>query len=435
MTNHNSKLVVEGVSAGKTSIVHLTYDPGHLARSFGTPLLVIDEHKLRETVARFRRSFSSGSWRCQVTYAAKALLLKAIAKLMYDEGLALDVCSEGELQTVQQAGVPLDRCTLHGCAKTYVELDSAVRLSVGYVVVDNEGEIRSLDRITQTAGKRARVLVRINVGLTAPTKTQVQTSALESKFGFPTSDGQALAAVKAVAHSTALDFAGIHCHIGSQIHDLASYSREIERLADFARYVMLECGIPCGVINVGGGLGISDSSDEDSAPTPEAWARTIFESLERVAGDLSPRSEIIVEPGRAIIARAGTTLYTIAVRKTLGNGAQALIVDGGMSDNPRPALYEAKYPVALVSDAIVPPDGRYAIFGRHCETDLLFPDVPLANPQPGDVLAVHNTGAYTYSMASNYNRFPRLAVVLVDGDNARLIARREPLDHLLDLDV
>jgi diaminopimelate decarboxylase len=362
-------------------------------------------------------------------------MLKAIAKIVDEEGLGLDVCSEGELLTALQAGVAPQRCTLHGCAKTAAELELAARSGLGYIVVDNEAEIESLARIAQALRARARVLVRINVAVAAPTKTSVQTSSVESKFGFPIGDGQALAAVEAVQRAPWLDFCGVHCHIGSQIIDFDAYAEAIDRLARFVQTALTERSIPCEAFNVGGGLGVA-LDDHALAPSPEAWADAIFAAMEtHFPGKRQKRPRLMVEPGRALISGAGTSLYTVAVRKTLPNGSQALIVDGGMSDNPRPALYEAQYRVTLVSRTDAEADGSYTVFGRHCETDLLFRDVPLPHPQPGDILAVANAGAYTYSMASNYNRFARPAVVLVDGGTARLIARREPLEHVLDLDV
>jgi diaminopimelate decarboxylase len=228
---------------------------------------------------------------------------------------------------------------------------------------------------------------------------------------------------------------GIHCHIGSQITDMRTYERAIEVLVDFAKRLHAEGGAICAILNVGGGLAAGEQH-ESAGVGPEAWASTIFSALEgTLAGSALPRPRIFVEPGRSVVAAAGTTLYRIGVRKTMPDGSEALIVDGGLSDNPRPALYEARYSVRLVGRAGDAPDGTYTVFGRHCETDLLFPAVALPDPQPGDLLAVSDTGAYTYSMASNYNRFSRPAVVLARDGRARLIARREPLEHVLDLDV
>ncbi len=423
MNYHNSEHAVDG-------------DAGHLADLFGTPLLVMDEQVLRATMRRFRVAFTRANVRCDVVYAGKALMLQAIARLAFEEGLLLDVCSEGELHTALRAGVPAHSCIVHGCAKTNQELELAVRRGVDSVVVDHVGEIHALDAIAQRHNASCPVLVRINPGIAAATKAKIQTSAPGSKFGFPVNDGQALDAIRLVEQAAALEFRGLHCHIGSQIFDLQTYASEIEDLAAFAALVQREAGVVARVINVGGGLGVGDNDPKD-APAPEDWAATIFSNVERFFARASlPLPHLMVEPGRSIVAAAGATLYRVAVVKTLASGEQALIVDGGMSDNPRPALYEAAYRVTLASGKRgATADHCYTIFGRHCETDLLFSNVTLPPTAAGDVLAVRNTGAYTYSMASNYNRFPRPAVVLVNGTDARLIGRRESLEHLLDLDV
>lgn len=427
MVPHNSEhVVVAPVNADASVLLGL-------AVTYGTPLLVIDEAVLRGAMRRFTRAFAREGWAASVTYAGKALLVRAIARIAAEEGLALDVCSLGEFETALRAGVPAADCIVHGCWKTGAELDAAVANGARHVVVDHRAEIDELGARAQAAGATTDVLVRVNPGIAAHTHELIRTSAPDSKFGFVLNDGQALAAVTAVLAHPHLHFAGLHCHIGSQISDLTSYESEVDELLAFAREVRRRCGVQCEVIDVGGGLGVGNGS---AALTPENWADAIFGAFERglADGELA-RPHIYVEPGRALVAQAGTTLYTIGVRKRLPDGCEALIVDGGMSDNPRPALYAARYHVSIVGREREKPDGEYTIFGRHCETDRLVAHVPLPAPQAGDVLAVADTGAYTYSMASNYNRFPRPAVVLVDDGRARLIAQREPLEHVLDLDV
>jgi diaminopimelate decarboxylase len=406
--------------------------PSQLAREFGTPLLVIDEVVLRSRMRAFRRAFDRGGWNASVSYAGKALLVQAIAKIAHEEGLAVDVCSLGELETALRAGVPADRCVLHGCFKTSDELDAAVARRVGLVVVDHLAEIGELGRRAQGAGIECDVLLRINPAISVHAHDFVQTGVPSSKFGFAASDGQAIEAVRAVQRERGLRLAGIHCHLGSNIIELETYAREIDALVEFAGRALAETGASFPIINIGGGLGYGDRA----APEPQAWADTIFAAFERrLASSRGARPRLAVEPGRALVAPAGTTLYRIGVRKRLPDGSTALIVDGGMSDNPRPALYDAVYRVAIADRRDAEPDGTYAVFGRHCETDKLFSDVALPDPQPGDLLAVSDTGAYTYSMASNYNRFSRPAIVLAKSGRARLIARREPIEHVLDLDV
>jgi len=429
MVPHNSeRVVVTAVRADPNVLLGLSV-------TYGTPLLVIDEPTLRGAMRRFSRAFVREGWTASVTYAGKALLVRAIARIACDEGLALDVCSLGEFETALRAGVPARDCIVHGCWKTAAELDAAIASGVRHVVVDHRAEIDELGARAHAAGVTADVLVRVNPGIAAHTHELIRTAAPDSKFGFVLSDGQALAAVTAVHAHPNLHFAGLHCHIGSQISDLASYESEVDALLAFARDVKRHCGAQCEVIDVGGGLGLGDG-DGSAALTPEKWADAIFNAFERGLddGDLA-RPHIYVEPGRALVAQAGTTLYTIGVRKRLPDGCEALIVDGGMSDNPRPALYAARYSVSIVGREHETPDGEYTVFGRHCETDRLVAHVPLPAPRAGDVLAVADTGAYTYSMASNYNRFSRPAVVLVNEGRARIIAQREPLEHVLDLDI
>jgi diaminopimelate decarboxylase len=426
MTTHNSERLSERLGG---------CDPSTLAHEFGTPLLVIDEVCLRSRMRRFRGAFARPGWSSSVTYAGKALLVSAIAGIAHEEGLAVDVCSLGELETALRGGVPSSRCIVHGCYKTNDEIEAAVAARVRHVVVDHAGEIFELARAAAAAGVTCDVLLRLNPGIAAHTHDFVQTSAPASKFGFAIADGQALAAVRAVLAQPALRLSGIHCHVGSQIYDLTAYERAVEALVDFAETARREAGATFEIFDVGGGIAVGDRG-EVRAPEPEAWSGAIFGALERrLTGTNLPRPHVYVEPGRTLVASAGTTIYRIGVRKRLPDGNEALIVDGGMSDNPRPALYDARYQAFVAGRPDAQPDGVYVVFGRHCETDRLFPDVALPNPQPGDLLAVRDTGAYTYSMASNYNRFVRPAIVLVSEGRARLAAIREPLAHVLDLDV
>ncbi len=426
MVPHNSERLVDASLAPQRLL--------DLAVTYGTPLVVIDESRLRASMRRFTAAFRRSGWRASVTYAGKALLVRAIARIASDEGLAIDVCSEGEFETALRAGVPASDCIVHGCWKTQTELDLAIERGARHIVIDHQAEIAELGARARAAGKSVDVLLRINPGIAAHTHELVRTGARDSKFGFPVNDGQARNAAAAVIAEDGLRLAGIHAHIGSQITDLGSYASLVAAMADFMRAMYEQLGAPCNVVDVGGGLGIG-ASDGD-APTPEAWAGALFDAFERELAKAGlPRPHLYVEPGRSLVAQSGTTLYRVGVRKRLPDGEEALIVDGGMSDNPRPALYAARYPCAIVGRETLDPTGVYTIFGRHCETDRLFRDVPLPDPRAGDVLAVADTAAYTYSMASNYNRFPRPAVVLAGPDNARLIVRREPLEHVLDLDV
>jgi diaminopimelate decarboxylase len=426
MKTHNSERVSDWLGGALASA---------LALEFGTPLVVIDEQCLRSQMARFRKAFERTGWSASVTYAGKALLVSALARLAYEEGLAVDVCSLGELETALRGGVPAQSCIVHGCYKTESELHASVAQRVGHVVVDHAGEIERLAAIARESDRICDVLVRVNPSISAMTHASVKTGAPASKFGFAIADGQALAAVRAVSSAASLRLSGIHCHLGSQIRDLDTYVSAVDALADFAEAVRASTSITFDIVDVGGGLAVGNDGGHP-APTPEAWADALFGAFERRfdAADL-PRPRLYVEPGRAIVAEAGTTLYRIGVRKRLPDGTEAIIVDGGMSDNPRPALYDARYQACMPERPEAATDGTYTVFGRHCESDRLIADAPLPDPQPGDLLAVRATGAYTYSMASNYNRFPRPAVVLAAEGRARLIARRETVDRVIELDI
>jgi len=426
MTTDNSERVGERLGG---------CDPSTLAREFSTPLLVIDEVWLRSRMRRFRAAFERPGRSCAVTYAGKALLVAAIARIADEEGLFVDVCSLGELETALRGGVPASRCIVHGCYKTAEELAAAVQAGVRHVVVDHRAEIDALADFAHAAKKTVDVLLRLNPAIAAHTHEFVQTGAPASKFGFSIADGQALDAVRATLARRELRLSGLHCHLGSQIRDLQAYAGAVDALVDFAARARALADASFDIIDVGGGLAVGDA-DGAGEPTPDAWADAIYDALDaRLRDPASPRTTVYVEPGRSLIASAGTTLYRIGVRKRLPDGRDALIVDGSMSDNPRPALYGARYGVFVCGKAHAPATGTFTIFGRHCESDRLFPDVELPDPQPGELLAVRDTGAYTYSMASNYNRFVRPAVVLAADGRARLAARREPLDRVLDLDV
>lgn len=426
MTTHNSERVGERLGG---------CDASTLAARFGTPLLVIDEVWLRARIRRFRAAFEREGRDARVTYAGKALLLAAIARIVDEEGLYVDVCSLGELETALRGGVPANRCIVHGCYKTHDELDAAVQHGVRHVVIDHESEIAALADLARDAGRRVDVLLRLNPSIAAHTHELIQTAAPASKFGFSLADTQAIDAVRATLARQELRLSGIHCHLGSQIREMQAYADAIDALIRFSETVHHQTGVQFEIVDVGGGLAIGDA-DGGGEPTPESWADALFTALDRrLAGSPLRRPKLYVEPGRSLVASAGTTLYRIGVRKRLPDGRDALIVDGGMSDNPRPALYGARYGVSIAGRESEEAAGTFTIFGRHCETDRLFPDVELPEPREGELLAVADTGAYTYAMASNYNRFVRPAVVLAAGGKARLIARREPLERVLDLDV
>jgi diaminopimelate decarboxylase len=403
-------------------------DASELAERFGTPLIVLDRQTLEERAADFTTVLDPA----QVFYAGKAFLCVALCELLADLGLGLDVCTGGELATALQAGFPPERIVLHGNNKSLDELHLAADAGVGRVVVDSFDEFDLL----ADAGLRAKLLVRVTPGVEAHTHDFVRTGQEDSKFGFTLAGGVALRAVRTAIEIPGCELVGLHCHIGSQIFELTAFDLAIQRLADFARLCLEDAGTGVSELNVGGGLGIAHTNDE-TAPEPGAWVKGMAEVVEREfsARRLDPPS-LAVEPGRAIVGPAGVTLYRVGTIKHIPGVRTYLSVDGGMSDNIRPALYGARYEAFLADRMNAPAGPSIAVAGKHCESgDVLVPSVHLpADVAVGDLLCLPATGAYTYSMAGNYNRVPRPAVVLVGGGRASPIVRRETIEDLLRLD-
>jgi diaminopimelate decarboxylase len=397
-----------------------------LAAEFGTPLFVYDEdhlrHACREAVA---------AWGDGVAYATKAFLCRAIARLVHEEGMQLDVASGGELHVARSAGVPAARLVLHGNNKSTFELASALDMGVGRIVVDSVDEIARLGGLLEERApgpERPKVLVRVTPGVEAHTHEFVRTGQEDSKFGFSVSSGAAKEAVAALELMPGVELVGVHAHIGSQVFDASSFERAVEVLGAF--FAPLE--LP--ELVVGGGLGVAYVNGE-SAPTQVEWAAAVQEACEKSGVD--PSTRISAEPGRSIVATAGITLYTVGTVKHLPGIRTYVSVDGGMSDNPRPVLYGSGYEAFLPRETDAPRPRPVRVVGKHCESgDLVVPDAFVPHDlQVGDILATPVTGAYGYSMASNYNKVPRPAVVFVSGGRARVAVRRETLDDLTRLDA
>ena len=397
-----------------------------LAREYGTPLYVLDEKTLRHRMRAYREAAFGATPKAEVTYAAKANSTLAILRIAYGEGLKLDVASEGELRAALAAGVPASECHLHGNDKSAEEIAFALEQGVAHLVVDNLLELDSLPKGTT-------VVLRLAPGVDPVTHAKISTGQDDTKFGFNVADG---AAEEAVRRSVArgLDLKGFHCHVGSQLVDPEAQRSAGETIARFARR-MIPHGVRARYLNVGGGLGVR-YTDESPMPVRE-YCRLVTQAvLDALDGELDPT--IAQEPGRALVAEAGVTLYRVGVIKevpsqTVGRRTYA-VVDGGLSDNPRPALYGARYTVERPGTATLRSGLRtYTVSGKHCETDTLFPDVALPEDlESGDLLQVLATGAYNASMASNYNRFRRPATVLVREDGSFVqVGRRDTWEELL----
>jgi len=402
-----------------------------LAHEFGTPLFVYDEEHLRTRCREYRARFD------HVAYAGKAFLCRAMAALVSDEGLHLDVATGGELHVARAAGVPADRIVFHGNNKSEAELELALAEGVGRIVVDSFNEIERLRRLV-AAGAPAplRLLIRVTPGVEAHTHEYIETGTEDSKFGFSIATGAALSAAHRVVDAE-LPLVGLHCHIGSQIMVLQSYARAAAIVAGFAAQVVATTGVTIEELNLGGGLGAPYVSGE-RAPSVDEYADivdTAFTGACTGAG-LAPPA-LFVEPGRSIAANAAVTLYTVGTVKEIVGGRTYVAVDGGMSDNLRPATYGARYEAFVPARASAPRTRVVTVAGKHCEQgDLLVRDAAVpADIAVGDILCTPATGAYGYAMANNYNKVTRPAVVFVKGGEPRLVVRRETLDDLLGLDV
>ncbi|HEY7876232.1 MAG TPA: diaminopimelate decarboxylase [Actinomycetota bacterium] len=403
-------------------------DVVELAARYGTPLVVMD----RATFEARARAFADAVGAEHVYYAGKSFLCVAVCELLAGLGLGLDVCTGGELTTALAAGFPADRILFHGNNKSLDELKMARDAGVGRVVVDSFEE---MDRIAE-AGLKTRLLIRVTPGVEAHTHEFVQTGQEDSKFGFTLADGVARDAVKKAMEVPGCKLVGLHAHIGSQIFEMAAFELAARRVAAFAAQARDDLGLEVEELNLGGGLGIAHTVDE-MTPAPRASVERIHRAVEDEFGAHGmPAPALFVEPGRAIVGSSAVTVYTIGTVKTIPGVRTYVSVDGGMSDNIRPALYGARYEAFLANRMNAPVGPRVTVSGKHCESgDVLIKEVHLPDDAaPGDLLCIPATGAYTYSMANNYNHVPRPAVVLVSDGAATEIVARETYDDLLRLD-
>ena len=404
-----------------------------LAADLGTPLFVYDEGDLRRRCREYAGLFGAGS----VAYAGKAFLCVAMARLVAEEGLHLDVATGGELHVALHAGFPPERIVFHGNNKSTAELAAALDAGVGRIVADSFDELDRLERFATERSARPSVLVRVTPGVEAHTHEFIETGTLDSKFGFTTHDDVALEAARRVIESPALRLGGLHCHIGSMIERLDAYARAVAIVVDLCGAIEESTGARVEELNMGGGLASRylATDPEVSLAEYESTLRTTVKECVADAG-IGEVPRLMVEPGRSIAAPAAITLYRVGTVKRIPHGRTYVAVDGGMSDNPRPVLYGAGYEAYLPDRIEEPRPLACSIAGKHCEQgDLVVVDARLPDGvRVGDLLAVPVTGAYGYSMASNYNKVPRPAVVFVRDGQAQVVVRRETPDDLTRLD-
>jgi diaminopimelate decarboxylase len=403
-----------------------------LAGEFGTPLYVYDEGELRARCAAYRSGFGG-----RVAYASKAFLCTAMARLVAEEGLDLDVATGGELHVALHAGFPAERIVFHGNNKSSDELRTALAVGVGRIVVDSFDELTRLEQLAAD-GAAATVLVRVTPGVEAHTHEYIETGTEDSKFGFGLHNGDALRAVRRVTEAGRLRFAGLHCHIGSQVFRLDSFAAAADRMVGLVRAVESELAATVDELNLGGGLGVRYVAS-DEGPSIAQHTAALQEVTDKALAAHGVRSHptLVVEPGRSIAGPAGLTLYTVGTVKTIPELRTYVAVDGGMSDNLRPVTYGARYETFLPGRVRAERALVATVAGKHCEQgDLLARDARLpADVAVGDILGMPVTGAYAQSMASNYNKVLRPAVVFVHDGRARLVVRREAPDDLVRLDA
>ncbi len=432
-TNQFVKPLTAGInSAGNLEIGGC--DAVGLAEKYDTPLYVLDEATIRSICNDYKKAFEKYP-KTHMMYASKALCTSAVTRILDEEGFGFDTVSGGEIYTVYKAGVDMSHVLFNGNNKSYDELSLALDLGVGRISVDNFFELALLNEAAKVQNKTVDILLRITPGIECHTHEYIQTGHLDSKFGFDlTQIDDAIELIQ--SEYTNINLHGLHAHIGSQIFETGIYPDEIEIMAKEISRIEEKHGIKLNEINIGGGLGVKYTQN-DVPPSTYEIGELIINKLNEVIEkyNIEPPT-IFLEPGRSIISTAGVTLYTIGSSKQVPHGTKYVAVDGGMADNPRPSMYQAEYSAQIANKKDTTETEKVTIAGRFCESgDILIKDIELPAPAAGDILCVYNTGAYNYSMASNYNRVGKPAMVLVNDGNSELIIDRETLDDLIAHDI
>ena len=411
-------------------------DMVELARTEGTALYVIDEADLRHRMERYRDSFHAHYENSDVIYASKAFLNKECARIVAQEGLCLDVSGGGEFACALSVGYPADRVFMHGNNKTPKELDEAISAGVGRIVLDTRIELGRVSEIAGRHGVVQDVFMRITPGVEADTHEYIRTGCEDSKFGFTMRDDFAFKCVQDVLNTPHVNLKGLHCHIGSQIFSLTSFREAVDVMVGLMARIEREYGIQIDELDMGGGLGIAYQA-EDKPASIEDFAELVTGAVKEACEKHGvPLPRLLVEPGRSMVAPAGVTLYTVGILKAPPNMRKYVAVDGGMSDNIRTALYHASYEPVIANKAGQPRTEIVTIAGKHCESgDAVVLDGSIQHPDLGDIVCVFSTGAYCYTMASNYNGQPRPAVVFVKDGTYRVTTRRETYEDLLARDL
>ncbi len=418
---------------------HLTFggcDTVELAKEFGTPLYVISEDGIRDKCRQVKEHFLNKYPNTLALYASKAFSSIAMYKIIKEEGLGIDVVSSGELYTAVKMGFPMEKIYFHGNNKTEEEIEFGIDHNVGCFVIDSFHEMELLQNIAQKRNRKIKALLRISPGISGHTHEYISTGQLDSKFGFPIHEGVALEAVGKVSKCPNLDFKGIHCHIGSQMFNKDAYREAVDVMTTLVAQIRKTHRVEVEELNVGGGFGIY-YNEGDSPLEIYEFIEVIMNRMKERCLELSLNMpKVIIEPGRWMVGENGITLYTIGAIKEIKGIRKYVSVDGGMADNPRPALYGAEYDATVANKANNALTEVVTIAGRCCESgDMLIRDLKIPAVQAGDILSIFSTGAYSYSMSSNYNRLRKPAVVMIKEGTPRVVVKRETYEDLVRNDL
>ena len=423
----NSDLIISGVKAND------------IVKNYGSPVYVMDQNHIENVIDSFFSALKENYDYSNISYASKAFCCKEIYRVISDKNIMTDVVSEGELYTALSANFNPKNIIFHGNNKTYSELEFAISNGVGLIVVDSYSEVEDISKISIANGVITDVLIRVNPGIEAHTHHYIQTARPDSKFGFSIQTGDADKIIKKVKSQKNVNLRGLHCHIGSQIFDNKSFVLAVDKMTNYYKYLFDNFGYELDILNLGGGFGIYYSEDDKKITLSDYKdaVKLITNELKSQITKLNIKKPfLILEPGRAIVGEAGVTLYTIGRIKEIENLKNYISIDGGMFDNPRYALYQAKYSAILANRANEIPTTKYTVAGKCCESgDLIIEEVMLPKANEGDILAVFSTGAYNYSMSSNYNRNLIPSVVMIKDGKCRLAVKKQTLQDLIRNDI
>lgn len=403
-----------------------------LAKKYGTPLYVMSETKILEKCKEVKESFLKKYERTRAAYAAKAFLTLSMCKIIENAGLCIDVVSGGELYTAIKAKFPAEKIEFNGNNKTLEEIELAIDYNIGRIIIDGIDELELIEKVCKEKGKKANVLYRITPGVKSDSHDYIVTGKKDSKFGIPLDDEIIYPAIEKAINSEYVYFMGFHFHVGSQLHNNESHLKALDTSLKLIKDTKEKYGYVTPEINIGGGYGIR-YTDADNVKPYSYFLDPIMDKIEKFSKELNiTRPEVVIEPGRSIVGEAGITLYTVGTIKNIPSIRKYVSVDGGMTDNIRPALYQAKYEGLVANKADMPKTDTVTICGKCCESgDILIKDMQVAPPERGDIFAIFSTGAYCYTMASNYNKIPLPAIVLVKEGQSKVMVKRQTYEDMI----